>query len=135
MFSLKWEANDDICPVRDELLGELCRANDLFIPGFVYSLAPDIRASLALFCYRRGHLRSMGLAIAASCSEADLMRQGGNVGAFLYAYSQEVSPQEKSSRVIRRKITLSAGALRVFATDDEPAMEPAQSLRPVPVPV
>jgi hypothetical protein len=27
--------DDDICPVRDELLGELYRANDRFMPGFV----------------------------------------------------------------------------------------------------
>jgi hypothetical protein len=52
---------DDVCPVRDELLGELCHANDRFIPGFVSTLAPDIRASLAPFCYRRNHLHSMGL--------------------------------------------------------------------------
>src|SRR5208282_1629385 len=103
MLSLKWDSDDEVCPVRDELLGELCRANDLFVPGFVYSLPPDTRASLALFCYRRGHLRSMGLAIAASCSEDDLMRQGGHVGAFLYACSQEVSPPP---RVGRRKVSL-----------------------------
>ena len=65
--------DDDVCPVRDELLGELCHADDQFMPDFVSTLAPDIRASLALFCYRRNHLRSIGLAIAASCDEADLM--------------------------------------------------------------
>ena len=48
MLSARSEFADDVCPVRDELLGELCRANDLFIPGFVYGLAPDVRASLAL---------------------------------------------------------------------------------------
>jgi hypothetical protein len=122
MLSLKWESDDDVCPVRDELLGELCRANDLFIPGFVYSLPPDIRASLALFCYRRGHLRSMGLAIAASCNEDDLARQGGNVGAFLFARSQEKSAPP---RVAGRKVTLATGVLRAFASDDEPAMESA----------
>jgi hypothetical protein len=53
--------DDDICPVRDELLGELYRANDRFMPGFVSNLAPDTRASLALFCYRRNHLHSIGL--------------------------------------------------------------------------
>jgi hypothetical protein len=131
MLSLKWESDDDVCPVRDELLGELCRANGQFIPGFVYSLAPGIRASLALFCYRRGHLRSMGLAIAASCGEDDLVREGGHVGAFLFACSQKVSPPR---RVGRRKISLATGVVRVFATDDEPAMEAVQSVEPAPVP-
>ena len=59
MLSARSEFADDVCPVRDELLGELHRANDLFIPGFVYGLAPDVRASLALFCYRRAHLHSL----------------------------------------------------------------------------
>ena len=130
MLSLKWESDDDVCPVRDELLGELCRANDLFIPGFVYSLAPDIRASLALFCYRRAHLRSMGLAIAASCNEDDLARQGGNVGAFLFARSREESVPR---RVAERKVTLATSVLRVFASDDEPAPKAARPVRPVPV--
>src|SRR5580693_8222768 len=122
MPSSRCELSDDLCPVRDELLGELYRANDLLVPGFVYSLAPDIRASLALFCYRRNHLRSIGLAIAASCDEADLMREGGSAGAFLFTCSKERSRRNVlSSRVGRREVTLSTGVLRVFAIDDEPA--------------
>jgi hypothetical protein len=84
MLSARLEVADDVCPVRDELLGELCRANDLFVPSFVYGLAPDIRASLALFCYRRSHLHSIGLAIAASCDEDSLVWAGGAL-AHLYS--------------------------------------------------
>jgi hypothetical protein len=125
---------DDICPVRDELLGELYRANDLFMPDFVSTLAPDIRASLALFCYRRNHLHSIGLAIAASCDEHDLVREGGSAGAFLFTCSKELSPQEAlSPRVGRRKVTLATGVLRVFAIDDEPALESPQAVRAVAV--
>jgi hypothetical protein len=131
MLSPRWESDDDVCPVRDEWLGELCRANDQFIPGFVYSLTPGVQASLALFCYRRGHLRSMGLAIAACCNEDDLVQEGGHVGAFLFASSQKVSPPR---RVGRRKISLARGVVRVFATDDEPATEAAPSVQPEPVP-
>ena len=124
MLSARLEFADDVCPVRDELLGELCRANDLFVPGFVYSLAPDIRASLALFCYRRAHLHSMGLAIAASCDEDSLVWAGGSVGAFVFACSRQASPREvQSPRTDRRKITLATGVLRVFAGDDEMAQE------------
>ena len=117
MVSARSEFADDVCPVRDELLGELHRANDLFIPGFVYGLAPDVRASLALFCYRRAHLHSMGLAIAASCDEDSLVWAGGSVGAFVFACSRQASPREvQSPRADRRRITL--GVLRVFADDD-----------------
>jgi hypothetical protein len=120
MLSARSELGDDVCPIRDELLGELCRADDLFVPDFVHSLAPDVRASLALFCYRRGHLHSMGLAIAASCDKDDLVSAGGNVGAFIFACSREAARQKlMSPRADRRKITLATGVLRVFADDDE----------------
>jgi hypothetical protein len=120
MLSARSEFADDVCPVRDELLGELCRANDVFVPGFVYGLAPDIRASLALFCYRRSHLYSMGLAIAASCDEDNLVWAGGSVGAFIFTCSREAARQEAPSpRADRRKVTLATGVLRVFSNDDE----------------
>jgi hypothetical protein len=108
----------------------LHRANDLFIPGFVYGLAPDVRASLALFCYRRAHLHSMGLAIAASCDEDSLVWAGGSVGAFVFACSRQASPREvQSPRADRRKITLATGVLRMFANDDEMVQEaPTASL-------
>jgi hypothetical protein len=135
MLSARSEFADDVCPVRDELLGELHRANDLFIPGFVYGLAPDIRASLALFCYRRAHLHSMGLAIAASCDEDDLVWAGGSVGAFIFTWTREAAPQKVlSPRTDRRKITLATGVLRVFA-DDDVVQEASQAARPVPVPL
>jgi hypothetical protein len=133
MPSSRCELADDVCPVRDELLGELCRANDLVVPGFVHTLAPDIRASLALFCYRRSHLHSMGLAIAASCEEDNLVWAGGSVGAFVFTCSREAAPQKVlSPRADRRKITLATGVLRVFADDDEMVQEtPAAPLRSV----
>jgi hypothetical protein len=118
------EFADDVCPVRDEFLGELYRANDLFVPGFVSTLAPDIRASLALFCYRRSHLHSIGLAIAASCDEDNLVWAGGSVGAFIFTCSREAAPQKVlSPRADRRKITLATGVLRMFANDDALAQE------------
>jgi hypothetical protein len=130
MVSARSELADDICPVRDELLGELYRANDLFVPGFVYTLAPDIRAPLALFCYRRSHLHSIGLAIAASCDKDSLVWAGGSVGAFVFACSREASPREvQSARADRRKITLATGVLRVFADDHDMALDaPTDSL-------
>jgi hypothetical protein len=135
MPSIRWEIADDFCPVHDELLGELYRANDLFVPCFVSTLAPDIRALLALFCYRRSHLHSMGLAIAASCDEDDLVLAGGSVGAFLFTSSREVSPKALgSSRVSRRKISLATGVPRMFANDDGLPVDATQAERPVAVP-
>jgi hypothetical protein len=126
MLSSRSEIDDDVCPVHDELLGELCRTNDPIVPNFVSTLAPDVRASLALYCYRRCHLHSMGLAIAAGCNEDDLTYVGGNVGAFLFTSSREIArPAELSPDVNKgkRKITLATGVLRTFAIDDELAVE------------
>src|SRR5215475_7490375 len=123
MLSARSGLADDVCPVRDELLGELYRANDVFVPDFVYGLAPDIRASLALFCYRRSHLYSIGLAIAASCDKDSLVWAGGSVGAFVFAWSREASSREvQSAHAERRKITLATGVLRMFADDDDMAL-------------
>jgi len=131
MLSSGWELADDVCPVSDELMGQLCRANDLLVPDFVSTLAPDIRALLALFCYRRRHLHSMGLAIAAICDEVNLAWVGGSVGTYLFTSSREASQRVGQSR--RRKITLATGVLRMFAGDDELAVEATQAVVPVPV--
>src|ERR1700722_3619347 len=126
MLSARPQFADYVCPVRDELLGELYRANDLFVPSFVYGLDPDVRASLALFCYRRSHLHSVGLAIAASCDEDCLVWAGGSVGAFIFTCSREAAPREVlSPRADRRRITLATGVLRVFSDDDDMAQEAA----------
>jgi hypothetical protein len=128
MLSARSELADDICPIREELLGELYRANDL-VPGFVSTLAPDIKALLALFCYRRSHLRSIGLGIAASCDQDNLARAGGNVGAFLFASSRELPPNiALSPRGNRRKITLATGVLRMFANDEMAPTDPPRSV-------
>jgi hypothetical protein len=122
MVSSRCELADDVCPISDDLLGELYRANDLLVPGFVSTLSPDVRAFLALFCYRRSHLHSMGLGIAATCDKDNLEWAGGSVGAFLFASSRELPPNiGLSPRGNRRKITLATGVLRMFANDDEMA--------------
>jgi len=58
---------------------------------------------LALFCYRRSHLHTLALSIAASCSERDLIQLGGRVGSTLYALSRE-----PAARATRRPPTATA---------------------------
>ena len=69
MFSSRDAFENDFCPVRDELLGEMYRANANGLPLLVESVSSDVRAMLALFCYRRSHLHQLALAIASSCTE------------------------------------------------------------------
>ncbi len=77
MFSSREAFENDFCPVRDELLGEMYRANENGLPQLVESVSSEVRAMLALFCYRRSHLHSLAVSIAASCSERELIQLGG----------------------------------------------------------
>jgi hypothetical protein len=82
-------SEEEICPVRDELLGELYHADENRVSDLVATVAPDIRVLLALYCYHSSHLHTRGVAIARSCDQEELVRLGGHVGAFLFARSRE----------------------------------------------
>jgi hypothetical protein len=62
MFSSRDAFENDFCPVREELLGEMYRASANGLPALVDSVSSDVRAMLALFCYRRSHLHSLARA-------------------------------------------------------------------------
>ena len=40
-------SEDEVCPIRDELLGELYRADENRVSDLVATITPDIRARLA----------------------------------------------------------------------------------------
>jgi hypothetical protein len=112
---------NDFCPVREDLLGEMYRANPNGLPQLVESVSSDVRAMLALFCYRRSHLHTLALTIAASCDERELIQLGGRVGSTLYALSRETSgvrPAAPSSYGHRKPITLSTKPLSSFTPID-----------------
>ena len=126
MFSSRDAYENDFCPVRDELLGEMYRANENGLPMLVESVSSDVRAMLALFCYRRSHLHSLALSIASSCSERELVHLGGRVGSTLYALSREPAARSapSSSYGNRKPITLSTRPLSTFQPiEDEPDEE------------
>jgi hypothetical protein len=92
------------------------RASESGLPRLVESVSPDVRARLALFCYRRSHLHSLAVAIAASCSERDLVENGGRVGSTLFGLSRERTAKSSPSLPGGRKpITLSTKPLSVLA--------------------
>ena len=121
MFSSRDAFDNDFCPVRDELLGEMYRANENGLPRLVESISSDVRAMLALFCYRRSHLYSLALAVASTCSEQELVEFGGRVGSTLYALSREPVARAAPSLSYgnRKPITLSTKPLSTFAPDDD----------------
>ena len=129
MFSSRDAYDSERCPVRDELLGEMYRANEHGLARLVESVSSDVRAQLALFCYRRSHLHSLALAIAASCSERELIQIGGRVGATLYAQSREPAERARPAANGRKPITLSTKPLSTFAAlEDEVEEDVAQAV-------
>jgi len=134
MFSSRDAFENDFCPVQDDLLGEMYRASEHGLPQLVESVTPDVRAMLALFCYRRSHLYSLALTIAASCSEQNLVQVGGRVGSTLYGLSREPAARTSPVSVSGRKpITLSTKPLSAVAPikdelDDEDFAEFAKAV-------
>ncbi|MBN9007645.1 MAG: hypothetical protein J0H40_19800 [Rhizobiales bacterium] len=119
MWSSRDAFENDFCPVKDDLLGAMYRASEHGLPQLVASVAPDVRAMLALFCYHRSHLHALALSIAASCTERDLIALGGRVGSTLFALARETR-QAPSSNGQRKGITLSTKPLSAFKPlDDE----------------
>ena len=110
MFSSRDVYDNDSCPVRDELLGEMYRASEHGLPKLVESVSSDVRAMLAL-------------SIASSCSERELIQFGGRAGAALYAQSRE-TPSARTAATTsysgKKPITLSTKPLTTISPlDDE----------------
>jgi hypothetical protein len=130
MWSSREAFENDFCPVREDLLGEMYRANENGLPQLVESVSSEVRAMLALFCYRRSHLHSLALTIAGSCDERELIQLGGRVGSTLYALSREtpsLRPAASSSYGHRKPITLSTKPLSQFSAFEDDDSELAHA--------
>lgn len=107
-------AREDAAPVSDELLGRLYRASKETITDLVAALPQRQRASLAVFCYTRNHLRDLGLAIAGTCDERALVEVAGAAGQVMLAQSRgrwfETEAGERRHEPARRKISLAGVA-------------------------
>ena len=77
-------------------------------------LGASERATLAVFCYGRAHLNTIGLALAAQCSLDHLTAAAASplAGSTLYAQSRELPTTVPASH--RRSITLAASAQSRF---------------------
>jgi len=112
MWSGRVAFENDACPVEDDLLGRLYRADGNGLQALVSTVSGDLRAMLALYCYRRSHLHELGISIASSCDERDLVSAGGRAGQTLFMLSRQapvMRPTTASQQ--RRSITLSTAPL------------------------
>ena len=101
---------DDDQIVPEELVGRLYRARENVIADLLSGLSLGDRANLAMYCYRKSHLRRTGLAIAATCDRDTLIQAWGTaLGHAIFTQSRERAPD----RVIvgrRSRITLPSSA-------------------------
>jgi hypothetical protein len=104
---------DDGTCVSEELIGRLHRATEDSVLDIVAAFRANERASLAMYCYRKSHLRGIGLAIAATCDLKSLVQEWGSIlGRSIFAQSRERS-EESAARMGMRprpQITLARWA-------------------------
>jgi hypothetical protein len=99
------EANDYAAMA--QALDRLRHAALTTVSDVVASLSASERAKLAVHCYGRAHLNTIGLAIAAECDLDHLIAASNSTtaGQTLYAQSRGAGPLEKPLYG-KRKITL-----------------------------
>jgi hypothetical protein len=103
---------DDDQIVPDELVGRLYRAGENAVADLLSGLSLGDRANLAMYCYRKSHLRRTGLAIAATCDRTTLIQAWGTaLGQAIFAQSREGAVDADRSPLSRRpKVTLARSA-------------------------
>jgi len=106
---------EEPCPVPERLLGDLYRSSPEGLATLVQTIPATTRALLALYCYKRVHLKSIALALADTCDKDDLIVHGGDFGADLYERARR-APQVVE---VRPKISLSKGALMKVVVDQD----------------
>jgi hypothetical protein len=121
MSELQRPLSDQLCPIPDQMLGEIYRASPHGLAALIATVSPEVRALLALYCFRRAHLASIGLTIATSCEKDDLAFVGGNAGVALFERSRQPPPPPSLADTggTRRRISLSTGPLRDGASIDD----------------
>jgi hypothetical protein len=132
---------DDDQVVPEELVGRLYRAQGAALVELLDGLSAVSRANLAMFCYRKAHLRRTGLAIAATCDWPTLTQTcGPSLGEAMFAQAREGEIETVVDR--RPKITLPrvgstrarSKAIAAAAADDEDEAEDCEATPREPAP-
>ncbi len=98
---------EEACPVDDSLLGDLYRSSPEGLHALVETIPANVRAMLALYCYRRTHLSDLAIAVASTCERQELVLAGGELGSVVFDQSRKAP---ELAREKRRKITLASGS-------------------------
>jgi hypothetical protein len=88
------------------------------VSDIVANLQESERAKLAVFCYGRAHLNTIGLAVAAHCTLDHLVAASGSsvAGRTLHAQSRELPAPAPKTYASRRSVTLASSVSSAFAS-------------------
>src|SRR5271157_904434 len=114
MSSLEQPLQDDDIYISEELIGCLHHATESTVLELVAAFQANQRASLAMHCYRKSHLRETGLTIASTCDLSTLIHACGPLrGQAIFAHSRARSDTPiKASGRLRPAITIACSAGR-----------------------
>lgn len=106
-------SDEHFCPVSESLFGRLYRSSPEGLAALVKTVPPNTRAMLAYYCSRRAHLESLGLVIAATCTQEELYDVAGRAGWDLHtrAQAEATKPAEPRKPKSRQGVTLASGPL------------------------
>ncbi len=110
---------EETCPISEQLLFSLYDAAKRGLPVPVSDVPPERRPSVALFCYRRSHLESAALAVAAMCDEEDLADVGGPLGRTLFTKSRNLPAPARKPSLSLEALSLSLASLQPDEGEDE----------------
>jgi hypothetical protein len=80
---------EEVC-ISEALIARLHHASDETVLAVVSAFNANQRASLALHCYRKSHLRQTGLTIASACELKSLVEEcGPMIGKVIFALSRD----------------------------------------------
>jgi len=80
----------ETCPVQEDILKRLLDSALNATSDIAGQLPVAQRAAMAVYCYRRSHLRRIGLQLAAQCDRLDLVREAGTAGEMIYIQSRAI---------------------------------------------
>lgn len=116
---------DDDQAVPEALAASLHRASAQMVREVIAGMSATQRANLAMYCYRKSHLREAGLAIAATLDRSVLIAAwGAAIGHALFEQSREAKKPEAVRRY-RPEVTLGKLQARLvnWTIEDEGAVQ------------
>ena len=107
----RYRPNEPTSPVPLDVLSLLLRSDEARVAEIVQQLTGGQRAALAVYCFARAHMRTLGLLIARNCTERTLVAVGGTMGQTLFDQADNSESFDAGPVEYRKhKVTLARSA-------------------------